>query len=328
MSQLFIAWVPFQRRSASMQVYFEYELYFLSLSFKGRWLRPLEYALKSIKTLWFFIIRRPQIIWIQLPPTPLLYLALFYRMLAFQEVLIVADCHNATFRPPWIKLPKVVSFLNQCDIILVHSVQVKSQAREFGISDEVVHLLEDPTNSITEVDSSALTSKLSHPWVLCPCSFNRDEPINEILNAARLAPEITFVLTGRFDRARGIHDLTNIPDNVKLTGFLPVSKFNALLLETDVVLGFTQLDGIQLSAAVEATAAGVPMLLSDTKLLRQLFYKGAVYVDSANSSAIAQKCKQVLSDRDILASQVRELRDERSADWLLKAETVSVLLNQ
>ncbi|MEO1349022.1 MAG: hypothetical protein AAFW84_09505 [Cyanobacteria bacterium J06635_15] len=331
MKQLFVAWAAFQRRSVSLRDHFDFELEFISLSFKHRLLRPLEYILKSGSTLSLFIRRQPKVIWLQLPPTLLLYLSYFYQQVFNPKTIIIADCHNATFREPWIKLPYVVPLLNRCDLVLVHSEQVEKQAEHLGIHRELICFLEDPPPVIeaaSEMSLEGSPDRYTHPWVLCPCSFNRDEPIAELLKAARLAPDITFVVTGKSSRAKGVHDLSDIPSNVKLPGFLPLEVFNNLLLKTDVVLGLTKLDGIQLSVAVEATGIGTPMVLSNTSLLRKLFYKGAVYVNSDDPTSIAQGCHQALLKHDTLAKQVCELKEERRSHWLEQTSRVKKLLVQ
>jgi glycosyltransferase involved in cell wall biosynthesis len=325
MRKLFVAWVPFQRRSVSLKSYFGYDLEFLSFAFKNRLLRPLEYILKAWKMLVLFLRQRPQVIWIQLPPTPPLHLAHLYKTLFSQQVTIIADCHNATFRRPWIRIPGTVTLLNRCDLLLVHNDWVKKQAVELGITHEHLYVLEDPIPLVEDRTVQA-QNVFPHPWILCPCSFNKDEPIQAVIESARLVPEITFVLTGNTTRAKGIHDLNDIPPNVKLAGFLPTAEFDSFLCNTDVVLGLTKLEGVQLSVANEAVGVGKPMVLSNTELLQRLFYKGAVYVDSVNPESIAQGCKEALLRKNELAKEVSELKEERSKGWQEQVDKVAAAL--
>lgn len=325
MKQLFVAWVPFQRRSVSLKSYFGYELEFLSFAFKNRFLRPLEYIFKAWKMLTLCLHQQPQVIWVQLPPTPPLYLAHIYKVLFNRQVTIIADCHNATFRPPWISSPGTLALLNSSDLLLVHNDWVKKQAIEIGISNDRLCVLEDPV-ALVEDRTEQNQNVFPHPWILCPCSFNKDEPIEAVLDAARLAPEITFVLTGNIARAKGIHNLSDIPPNVKLVGFLPTAEFDSFLCNTDVVLGLTKLEGIQLSVANEAVGVGKPMVLSNTELLQRLFYKGAVYVDCLNSQSIAKGCKEALLRKNVLAKEVSELRAERDQAWQEQVEKVDSVI--
>lgn len=325
MRQLFVAWVPFQRRSLSMKSYFDYELEFLSFAFKNRLLRPLEYILKAWKMLILCLHQQPQAIWVQLPPTPPLHLAHLYKTIFNRQVIIIADCHNATFRSPWISSPGTLNLLNRSDLLLVHNDWVKKQAIEIGISNDRLYVLEDPT-ALVEDRTGQNPNVFPHPWILCPCSFNKDEPIEAVLDAARLASEITFVLTGNTARAKGIHNLSDIPPNVKLAGFLPTAEFDSFLCNTDVVLGLTKLEGIQLSVANEAMGAGKPMVLSNTELLQRLFYKGAVYVDCLKPQSISQGCQEALLKKNELAKEVSELRAERDQGWQEQVEKVDSVI--
>jgi len=326
MKQLFVAWVPFQRRSVSLKSYFGYELEFLSFAFKNRFLRPLEYIFKAWKMLALCLHQQPQVIWVQLPPTPPLHLAHIYKALFNRQVTIIGDCHNATFRPPWISSPGTLDLLNSSDLLLVHNDWVKKQAIEIGISNERLYVLEDPI-ALVEDRTEQNQNVFPHPWILCPCSFNKDEPIEAVLDAARLAPEITFVLTGNTARAKGIHNLSDIPPNIKLAGFLPTAEFDSFLCNTDVVLGLTKLEGIQLSVANEAMGAGKPMVLSNTELLQRLFYKGAVYVDCLNPQSISKGCQEALLKKNELAKEVSELRAERDQGWQEQVNQVAATLS-
>jgi glycosyltransferase involved in cell wall biosynthesis len=309
-----------------MEPHFGYELKFLSFAFKNRFLRPLEYVLKGWKTLMLFLRQKPQIIWVQLPPTPILHLAYFYKIVFSRQVAIIADCHNATFRSPWINFPGAVSLLNRCNLlVLVHNDSVKEQAVTMGVLHEHLYVLEDPP-ALLNPGTGQHQEIFSHPWILYPCSYNRDEPIQAVLDSARLVPQITFVLTGNPARAQNIHDLRDIPPNVKLTGFLPIAEFDRLLCNTDAVLCLTKLDGIQLSGANEAVVAGKPMVLSNTKLLKKLFYKGAIYVDSLDPRSLAQGCEEALSRQNGLTQEVHALREERSQRWLEQSSKVDLAL--
>jgi len=325
MKQLFIAWVPFQRRNISMQSHYGYELKFLSFAFKSRYLRFVEYIFKAWKTLELCLHYQPQALWLQLAPTPLLYIAHLYKGLFDRQVKIIADCHNVMFRAPWIRFPGAVAFLNQCDLVLVHNDWVKNQATAIGVTPERLYVLEDPP-AVLDDEIVQGQELFPHPWILYPCSFNRDEPIGNVLAAAHLIPDITLVLTGNTARAKGIHDLSDIPPNVKLAGFLPKVEFDMLLHTTDAVLGLTMLEGIQLCAANEAVGTGKPLILSETKILKDLFYKGAVYVDSDRPESIAQCCQEAISRKSELSEEVAELREERYKRWLDQASYVDAIL--
>lgn len=336
-NQLFIAWVSFQRRALSIQPYFNYDLRFIELSFSQRLLRPLEYLIKAWKTLFWLIQERPAVVWMQLPPTLVLHVFFFYKAIFDHNCMIVADCHNATFRKPWLTIPGFRLLLKYCDVVLVHNSAVEQQIRELKLSVSQLLVLEDPpaifddvssatSGEISGATSSEILGDLTEPWIICPCSFNKDEPIEAILAAARLVPDITFVLTGNRHRAAANHDISQLPENVKLPGFLPIETFDQLLCQANIVMGLTLLDGIQLSVANEAVGVGKPMVLANTTTLRRLFYKGAVYIDPQESASIAAGCREAIERQAELTQAVDELRAERQQVWLKQAEQVREIL--
>ena len=319
--QSFIAWVAFQRRSLSMKEYFNYELKFITFAFKNRILRPLEYLYKTFITFSSFIKERPNVIWIQLPPNILLHLAYIYKILFDRQLLIIADCHNATFRKPWIKIPGTVFLLNKCDLVLIHNDSVKQQALDSQIDADKIYVLEDPPASLKS-NIEEPNELHSTPQIVCPCSFNRDEPIAEILDAARLMPEITVIITGNYNRAKGIHDLSDVPDNVKLTGFISTEEFDLQINRANAILGLTKLDGIQLSVANEALGASKPMILAHTETLKKLFYRGAVYVNPLQADSIARGCQEAIAMKEQLREEVIKLRREKESSWLKQADII------
>jgi glycosyltransferase involved in cell wall biosynthesis len=318
--QIYIGWIPFQRRALSLQKRFEFDVNFISFSLRHRLLRPMEYVVKSLHTLAILFRDKPATVWLQLPPSFLLHITFVYKFFFNRSLVVIVDCHNASFRKPWITIPGTVALLNRSDMVIVHNREVVQQALRHGVKQNTVHVLEDPPAII---NAAAARKESTTQSIVVPCSFNRDEPIAELLMAARLVPDIQFIITGNFDRARGIHDLSNLPENVELTGFIPASDFDQLLVNASVILGLTNLEGIQLSVAGEALAVGKPMVLSSTKILRELFGDAAVFVNPACAESIANGCRDALTNAVVLQQEVVRLRGMRAALWLKQAERIA-----
>jgi glycosyltransferase involved in cell wall biosynthesis len=320
----FYAWVKYQRRAASMQESLGYELSFIDFNLKKRWLKPLDYILKSLKTSIGLIINRPTVLWVQLPPSPLLYIALFYKKINKHAILIV-DCHNGVFWGKWKKYLSVER-LNQFDLILVHNYLIKEIAEDFGLDKEKLIILEDkPAIKNFSFEVPELPAKSS--TVLMPCSFNADEPIDVVFEAARQIPEIDFLISGPKDKGKLLFDFSKKPDNVQLIGYLSLEDYEKVFRSSDVVLGLTTEDHIQLSVANEATGFEVPMVISDTPLLRNLFNKGAIYVETMNPHSIANGIREALSNKERLDREVKELKTERIQKWEQMARDLTERVN-
>jgi glycosyltransferase involved in cell wall biosynthesis len=149
-----------------------------------------------------------------------------------------------------------------------------------------------------------------------PGSFSADEPIEEVLQAARLAPDISFFITGRTQSAaRHGHDLSNLPPNVRTPGYLPLDDFEDLLRGADCVLALTREEGIQLSVCNEALGFGRAMVASDTAVLRSLFADAAVMVKTDDPASLAAACREALAQQAQREEASRLLAQKRRAQW-------------
>ncbi len=322
---LHLSWTVFQRRQASMAPLVGLDCVFLPLGYKGR--SHLRRAAAYLAVAWrswrVLQARRPQELWVQLPQVPLLWVALLYRLLAPHPVRLVADCHNAMFRAPWSRLPFGLSALAQCELVVVHNDEVWREAIALGLPPARLRVLED-VPPLREPGAGAppvpaLLAGRPRPWVLYPGSFSADEPVAEVLEAARqLRGHGVLVVTGRLSNAQKHgHALDDLPANVVLTDYLPLAEFEALLVHCDVVLALTRQDGIQLSVCNEALGFGRAMVMSDTPLLRRLFGSAAVAVDSSDPAALVRGIDAATSCRHELEQQATRLAARRREDWLL-----------
>ena len=123
-------------------------------------------------------------------------------------------------------------------------------------------------------------------------------------------------ITGNPTRANPMPARDELPPNVRLLGFLPLSQFDAYLSHADLVLALTLEEGIQLSVCNEAVGLGLPMVCSGTRILKQIFGKGTVFVDASDPQAIVDGCREALAQRVALAAQMQDFRLERRQQWL------------
>lgn len=286
----------------------------------SRWRKLASYVRLGWRTWRLLWVRRPEVVWVQLPQVPLLWVALAYRALSRAPVKVVADCHNAQLRKPWASVPFTRSALSAADVVLVHNKEMLAQAERLGWAPERLRVLEDvPPAGQAGREPSGLARRdfaLPKPWVVFPGSFAADEPIAELLRAAALVPEATFVITGRVQNAvRHGHDLSLAPANVVMPGFLPVEVFDDLLREADCVLALTREEGIQLSVCNEALGFGRALVVSDTVLLRELFGEAGVMVPCLDPVALAAGCRQALAERVHRESLSSALALRRQIAW-------------
>lgn len=313
---LMIAWVGYQRRADTMKQYWAYDILHLPNRFKKKYARPLDYLIKFFKTIKALFVGAPEVVWVQLPPSPVLHIALVYKFLVNRRLKIIADAHNSLLRKQWITFPGTVSLLNKIDAVVVHNFKVKEELSLAGVNAENIFILEDlPCDFKAPPASDHQT-----PYVLFPCSFDIDEPIEVVINAAKEMPHIDFLITGKHEGKLSEALIESMPANIKLTGFLSKSIFEELLCNANVVLGLTTRDNVQLSVANEAVSAGRPMALSNTTVLRSLFSDAAVFVETLDPLSIKFGISQLIENEELYTEKSSLLKAKRITRWNGQAE--------
>ncbi|MEZ5543295.1 MAG: glycosyltransferase [Pseudomonadota bacterium] len=139
------------------------------------------------------------------------------------------------------------------------------------------------------------------------------EPYEEVLGGVSLRPEVTVQVTGNVEAHRDSFR-TEPPDNVVFTGFVPDADFVTLLRESDCIIDLTTLPDCLVCGAYEATALGVPVILSDTAANREIFIPGAVLA-SNNARDLARAIREVLRHRREHQAEMQILREHLVRRW-------------
>lgn len=319
--RLFLSWASFSRRIASMDEHYGFETHYVPSPVLRKWQKPFGYLYQLAKSAQILMARRPEEVWLQCPPTFLPHLALMLRPFA-GRYRIVADYHSGATSPKWSWVPGATWAVNRCDVILLHNEEAVPQAAALGLRMDKTVTLEDPPPTRMAPAGGARIAADRPPYVLAPCSFNPDEPIPLLLDAARLAPEIPILITGSRKRADHLGFTRDVPANVTFTGYLPLDAFERLLFGASVVFGLTDVEGIQLSVANEALGADKALVLSDTAILRAMFGQAAVLAKNTPGD-LAAGLREGMARREELEARSRALKERRIRDWLEPARTVT-----
>lgn len=312
-----IAWVGFQRRADVMKEFWGYSDHYITTRYKHKFLKPLDYLIKITKTIYILASEKPDVVWMQLPPTFMIFVGIAYKRLRRRSVFLVGDFHNSALRPKWFNFPFVRSALNKIDALIAHNEQVKTELISKGISETNVFVLEDMPFSYSVGDIEPVKNT-----VLFPCSFDVDEPLDVVLHAAKKLPHITFNITGNHDGKISCDVINSAPANVVFTGYLTKKAYDDLFLSSSVILGLTTRDNVQLSVSNEALSADKPMVLSDTTTLRNLFGDAAIFVESLNARSISMGCAYAVEHTQELHVKTKILKSERKDRWKHQAEKV------
>jgi glycosyltransferase involved in cell wall biosynthesis len=231
----------------------------------ARPLIALRYLSCAALMIGHLVRERPRTVVIVNPPLWPGVIGWLYTRLARARFLL--DSHPGGFGAQGHTLEQRFQWLHRflverSDGVLVASPPWVDVVESWGGRARVVH--EPPRDrGLSESPPSRPTDHgTSRPVVLFVCIFAPDEPVAEVLEAARARPDCDWWITG--DPSRAPADvLADAPANVHLTGYLGPDDFDAALGRADVVLALTTEPTSVMRAAFEAVDARRPLVVSD-----------------------------------------------------------------
>ena len=265
----------------------------------------VRYVLSAVETGRILLRHRPRLVCVLNQPLPLAVMAAAYGKLCGARVVL--DCHSRPYQPNaghlyrWCyqKLSRFVDLNinhNESDSAVVRSWFGKS-----AVLESIPAALPVDTPPAEEGGGG---------YVFCACSFAWDEPIDVVLDAARRLPEVEFRVSGNFRKFRG--DLTNLPANLRLLGFIETADYYRQLVAADALVTLSRRNWIMQMAAEEALTAGVPVVTNHSPVLESVLGEGAVFVD-LTGEALAAGISRALADAGALRRGITIARERQNA---------------
>ena len=315
---VFIVWKKYQRRVEVLSPFLGSRIFYRYYDWesKSMFLKLISYLLKSASTLKFLFENKPDLVFVQFPPAPAVYCAAIYAWLTGARY--VTDCHIGITNAHWLKWIFIKKLLSK-GLVIVHNEhlvdQVKSSIKTtpFVLRDGIDKNLSIESGNIDLLDDLGL---LPNKYVIIPFSFSPDEPIQEVIETARLLPAVKFVMTWNSDKLS--NDMKkDFPPNILLTGYLQINDFNNLFAKSGVALVLTTHEAVQLSGMQEAMAFEIPAVVSDLSTTRFLYKSYPVYVTN-DSGSIAEGITLAFQIRPELEVRMKKLKLESEQEFFLQ----------
>lgn len=302
--RLWITW-EHQRRNRSLSARLNAELVELNYDLP-RW---IKHPWMAIRTVALLMVRRPQVLFAQNPSIVLSSLAVIYGKLS--RCTVVIDSHNAGLFPLEGRntaLNRVARWiLRWADLTLVTNDNLRRYVEQQGGRSVVVP---DP---LPDFSVTATARPGDGFRVVFICTWAEDEPWQQVLDAALQVQDlgVVIVITGRFAKRIAAD---SAPANVVLTGFISDSEFQQTVADADAVMVLTTRADCLNCGAYEAVALEKPLLLSDSRALREYFDEGVLYTD--NSAAdIARQLRLLQAGAVAQQQAIGQLKARLSSDW-------------
>jgi glycosyltransferase involved in cell wall biosynthesis len=304
--KLWVTWEK-QRRSTILSKEFEAELCTITAKSKGYF----RYITLTLKTTLLLLREKPKYVFCQNPSVILAALICFLKP-AFNYVVIVDRHTNFKLEERSSKNPKWIAFrclsnysLKRSNYTIVTNKYLKILCKRIC---KKTLVLPDKIPSLSDIDvndiSHQASSKISGLFI---CTFADDEPFELVIKAASLVPHIEIKITGNYRKTLNSEQTRNLPKNVKLLGYVSDDEYFRQIQISAFTIVLTKNEFTLNCGAYESLALGKPMLLSNTKTIKDYFSFGSIYTDHDSETLIA---KRILELEENIRSFSMEIEKE------------------
>ncbi len=283
--------------------------------------RLKRYLLSALKTISLIYKEKPDIVIAQNPSIVLSILVLFLKNIKGFKAVI--DAHNSGIFPLEGKAG-ILNFMSRLiqkysDITIVTNPGLKdiveaNGGRAFILPDS----LPDPPKYLKKLP---LKGDFNIVYI---CSWTNDEPFYEVIKAANLIPKhIHIYFTGDFKKVK-LPEI--IPENITLLGYVKDEYYWNMLYSCEAIMDLTTRQDCIVCGAYEGLSLFKPMILSNTKAIRDLFRMGCIYVES-NASSISKGVIDLAYNKDLLQKEIKKLNLFYRKYWNKKLQHFRKILN-
>jgi glycosyltransferase involved in cell wall biosynthesis len=315
-----IAWSPSQRHVEDYARRLNASVYYIHYLLPQRpLLAPIRYILQCLKT-WLVLLRqRPSAVYVFISPVFAALSVFIYCWFARVPFIMDVGGHAIISRKWEWSMPLLRFLACQARVNIVNLESFKHLFESWGAK---TLLLERPP--LGHVDHRSTVVEKERFEITLISSFEYDEPIELVLDAAEQLSEMSFFILGD-TRLVKRNLLAKAPDNVTFTGYLKGDDYWDQLDSSQAVMVLTTASNSLLSGAVEGMALGKPLVLSNQPTLTTYFVKGAVFVDHSVESVV-NGAQTVRNRQQDLAQQMIELATEKRERWNTEFEKIWALI--
>ena len=315
---IFISWTPFGRHTELLGKSLNAEIFYISkfIKFKGilwKLLFPVDYILKSIKSLKILLSTKPSVVFVQNPPSIAPVVIVFFsNFLKFKTVI---DSHNGAFEKPWVNTPFHIWALRNATIVTIHNSilfnRLTSDKKFSNINFKIL-------NSKLSEYPSGLKDKSQEKYFLIISSFSGDEPMEILLQGLVLFSKTNnnwkFKITGNYKKEIDLYNKYSENENIEFLGFVDDKTYDYLLVNAYGIIALSTRDDVQQFALMEAVGAGVPFISNKNKTNIDLFEDRMILIEN-DSDKISEGITDFINNKNELNKNIIDIKIKQEVKW-------------
>jgi len=304
---VFISWSKEgSKRTDYLAKFLNFEIFKFSLFPRKIIFSLIKFPIQFLKTLFYLFKTKPKILIVEFCQPIIGLPCLIYKYFSGKKIII--DMHSGPFvSQKWQFFKPVTHFvLKNADLILIHDETIKEKLI-FEKNKKII-VLHDP---IFFKKNISLNDK---EYFVFPASWDKDEPIKEIIKASFLLKDVEVFITGK--KKIKIH---KVPQNLKFTGFLSNEDFYNLLKNAKGIISLTKWNYTLTFASFEAMNLEKPLIVSNKKAFKKFFGDSVIYVENEPNS-IAEGIKKLILNYDFYLKKIKEFKKKYLFMWKKEME--------
>jgi hypothetical protein len=306
-----IVWAPEEQRTESLARRLNAPVHHVHyMKYKQPLYAPFKYPLQWLKTWQILFDLRPKFVFVTNPPVFAAYCVWLYCLVTGSRMLL--DTHPpALYSQKWgwsVPLQRWVA--KRAYINLTDQNRFKRMFEGWGAKNVIV--LERPPKDVgaknltTQVDPTKFEIGVVN-------TFAEDEPLQCILDAAALMPEVTFHITGDLEKGDKAQ-IASAPKNCIFTGYLRGDDYWNMLNKCRAVMTLTTFKNSLIMAGQDGITLHKPVLMSRQETTVEYFYKGTVFVENTGES-IVEGIREIQRREQELIAETYQFLEERQDAW-------------
>ena len=311
MKTKYVSWTRYDRRSEILAQHLGSDVAYFMHGKKGKILQVPKRYVGQAKDTWQMLMQeRPDVVLIQCPPVVAVFTVMRYAQTTGARYVIDAGT-GAFLSPKWRwSLPLLRMVARSALTTLVTNDHLKSVVEGWGARADILAFT---PGQYPAGEPYSFTGDENHFHVFVVSTFEIDEPLDVVFQAARQLPDVSFYITGNPQHAPAGR-LAQMPANCHLTGFMPYTRYVGLMRSSDVVMDLTTRDHTLLMGAFEAISLGMPLIVSDWPILRSYFGKGALCIPNT-AQGICEGVLRAQREHTALKRNIQLLREDLEREW-------------
>lgn len=313
---IFIEWSKYNTRGASFAKVINANMFFIgNANFSNNPLRSfLTYFPKTIENFKILKKEKPDLLIITNTTWVVAFVNLLYSKVTGTDLIL--DSHSCAFDNSLLKYPLFLS-----------KFFAKHSFLSFVTNNAHVDLLEKwdarviLLNDIPFEDGLKTEKKikLSNKFNICyVCTFADDEPYEEVLKASEKLDDIHIYVTGKFQKVD--IDPNNFK-NITFLGFISNEEYKLYINNVNAIMTLTTREDTMQRAGSEAVSVGKPLITSNTKMLKNTFKSGTIFVDN-KPDKIKAGIIEMKKNEILFLNAMYEMQKKRMEEFKVKMEII------